>query len=66
MKTLKYIFSTTQAIWPVREKMMRAVRNLALPVFFMAVSFQRDGFWGIIKREDRFDPISVSGEADSG
>jgi hypothetical protein len=46
MKTLKYMFSTTQAIWPVREKMMRAVRNLALPVFFMAVSFQRDGFWG--------------------
>ena len=42
--TALIIFSTTQAIWPVREKMMRAVRNLALPVFFMAVSFQRDGW----------------------
>jgi hypothetical protein len=35
MKTLKYIFSTTQAICPVREKMMRVVRNLAFLFLFM-------------------------------
>ena len=28
MNTLKYMFSTTQATWPIRPKMIMAVQNL--------------------------------------